>query len=76
MLVTGDFISAEEARVKGLVNRVVAADALDRELESMLAAVVAKPRVAIALGKRLFSGSSSTASKRRTKTPAGRWRAT
>jgi enoyl-CoA hydratase/carnithine racemase len=54
MLVTGDFISAEEARAKGLVNRVVAADALDRELESMLVAIVAKPRVAIALGKRLF----------------------
>src|SRR3954451_12575760 len=28
MLVTGDFISAEEARAKGLVNRVVAAEAL------------------------------------------------
>jgi enoyl-CoA hydratase/carnithine racemase len=54
MLVTGEFISAEEARAKGLVNRVVPADALDRELESMLAAIVAKPRVAIALGKRLF----------------------
>jgi enoyl-CoA hydratase/carnithine racemase len=54
MLVTGQFISAEEARAKGLVNRVVGADALDRELESMLAAIVAKPRVAIALGKRLF----------------------
>ena len=54
MLVTGEFISAEEARAKGLVNRVVGADALDRELESMLAAIVAKPRVAIALGKRLF----------------------
>jgi enoyl-CoA hydratase/carnithine racemase len=54
MLVTGEFISAEEARAKGLVNRVVAADALDRELESLLAAIVAKPRVAVALGKRLF----------------------
>ena len=54
MLVTGDFISAEEARVKGLVNRVVGADALDAEVESLVAAIVAKPRVAIALGKRLF----------------------
>jgi enoyl-CoA hydratase/carnithine racemase len=54
MLVTGEFISAEEARAKGLVNRVVAADALDSEVESIVAAIVAKPRVAIALGKELF----------------------
>jgi enoyl-CoA hydratase/carnithine racemase len=54
MLVTGEFISAEDARAKGLVNRVVAADALDREIDSLAAAIVAKPRVAIALGKQLF----------------------
>jgi enoyl-CoA hydratase/carnithine racemase len=36
------------------VNRVVSADALDREVESIVAAIVAKPRVAIALGKELF----------------------
>jgi enoyl-CoA hydratase/carnithine racemase len=54
MLVTGDFVSAEEARVRGLVNRVVAADALDVEIESLVAAIIAKPRVAIALGKQLF----------------------
>jgi enoyl-CoA hydratase/carnithine racemase len=54
MLVTGEFISAEEARRKGLVNRVVAADALDAEVASLAAAIVAKPRVAIALGKDLF----------------------
>ena len=54
MLVTGEFISAEEARARGLVNRVVAADALDSEVESIAAAIVAKPRVAIALGKELF----------------------
>jgi enoyl-CoA hydratase/carnithine racemase len=54
MLVTGEFISAEEARARGLVNRVVAAEALDAEIESIVAAIVAKPRVAIALGKQLF----------------------
>ncbi len=54
MLVTGDFISAEQAREKGLVNRVVAADALDSETASLTAAIVAKPRVAVALGKALF----------------------
>ena len=54
MLVTGDFISAEEARAKGLVNRVVAVEALDSEVESLAAAIVAKPRAAIVLGKQLF----------------------
>jgi len=54
MLVTGDFISAEEAREKGLVNRVVAPEALAAEVESLAASIVAKPRAAIALGKRLF----------------------
>jgi enoyl-CoA hydratase/carnithine racemase len=54
MLVTGEFISADEARERGLVNRVVDADALDAEIEKIVAAIVAKPRVAIALGKRLF----------------------
>jgi enoyl-CoA hydratase/carnithine racemase len=54
MLVTGQFISAEEARAKGLVNRVVDADALDAEVEALVASIVAKPRVAIAMGKALF----------------------
>jgi enoyl-CoA hydratase/carnithine racemase len=54
MLVTGDFIGAEEAREKGLVNRVVDADRLDAEIESLLARIVGKPRVAIAMGKALF----------------------
>ncbi len=54
MLVTGDFISADEALAKGLVNRVAAPEALDAAVESLVAAIVAKPRVAIALGKQLF----------------------
>ena len=54
MLVTGEFISAEQALAKGLVNRVVEADALDAEIETLVASIVAKPRVAIALGKQLF----------------------
>ena len=54
MLVTGEFISAAQALEKGLVNRVVAADRLDAEVESLVASIVAKPRVAIALGKQLF----------------------
>lgn len=54
MLVTGEFVSAEQARVLGLVNRVASADALDGEIESMVASIVSKPRVAIAIGKALF----------------------
>ena len=54
MLVTGDFISAEEAKAKGLVNRVVGPEDLDAEVERIAGAIVGKPRVAIALGKQLF----------------------
>jgi enoyl-CoA hydratase/carnithine racemase len=54
MLLTGGFISAEEALARGLVNRVVAPDALDAEIEQMLQAILAKPREAIAMGKALF----------------------
>jgi enoyl-CoA hydratase/carnithine racemase len=54
MLVTGDFIGADEARARGLVNRVVDADRLDAELEVLVASIVAKPRISIARGKALF----------------------
>ena len=54
MLVTGDFISADEARERGLVNRVVEADRLDVEVEALVASIVAKPRISIARGKALF----------------------
>lgn len=54
MLVTGEFVSAEQARSLGLVNRVAAAGALDDEVEALVASIVAKPRVAVAMGKALF----------------------
>ena len=54
MLLTGDFISADEARVRGLVNRVVPLEALDAEVEKMVQAILAKPREAVAMGKALF----------------------
>ena len=54
MLVTGAFIDADEAKAKGLVNRVADANALDAEVESLVASIVTKPRVAIAMGKALF----------------------
>ncbi len=54
MLVTGAFITADQALARGLVNRVVTADALEMEVESLVASIVAKPRVAVAMGKALF----------------------
>ena len=54
MLLTGGFITAEEARLRGLVNRVVALDALDAEIEQVVQAILVKPREAIAMGKALF----------------------
>jgi enoyl-CoA hydratase/carnithine racemase len=54
MLVTGEFISAEEAKVRGLVNRVVEPEQLDTEVEKLVATIIAKPRVAVAMGKEFF----------------------
>ena len=54
MLVTGEFITAEQAMDKGLVNRVAAPESIDAEVESLVASIVAKPRLALAMGKQLF----------------------
>lgn len=54
MLLTGDFISADEAKARGLVNQVVPADALDAEVEALVTRLLGKPREAIAMGKALF----------------------
>jgi enoyl-CoA hydratase/carnithine racemase len=54
MLVTGDFISADEAARRGLVNRAVAPEQLDAEVDSLVQSILAKPREALAIGKELF----------------------
>lgn len=54
MLVTGDFITAQQAMERGLVNRAVAPDQLDAEVESLVASILQKPREALAMGKELF----------------------
>ena len=54
MLLTGEFITADVARIRGLVNRVAPLDALDAELEKLLVSILVKPRDAIAMGKALF----------------------
>ncbi|MES2954417.1 MAG: enoyl-CoA hydratase [Pseudomonadota bacterium] len=54
MLLTGGFITADEARTRGLVNRVVPLEELDAAVEQMVASILAKPREAVAMGKALF----------------------
>ncbi len=54
MLVTGEFISAEDARMRGLINRVAEPEQLDAEIEKLVASIISKPRVAVAMGKELF----------------------
>jgi len=54
MLVTGEFIDAQEAHAKGLINRVAAPEALDTELERLVGSILAKPRAAVTMGKTLF----------------------
>ncbi len=54
MLLTGGFISAGEARSRGLVNRVCAAAELDAQVDELVSAILAKPREAVRLGKALF----------------------
>jgi enoyl-CoA hydratase/carnithine racemase len=54
MLLTGGFITAQEALVRGLVNRVVSAERLDEAVEELLSAILAKPAIALAMGKQLF----------------------
>jgi enoyl-CoA hydratase/carnithine racemase len=54
MLVTGEFIDSEQARLRGLINRVAEPEKLDAEVEKLVASIIAKPRVAVAMGKKLF----------------------
>jgi enoyl-CoA hydratase/carnithine racemase len=58
MLLTGEFIDALEAQRRGLVNRVVPADALDAEIDRLAASILAKSPAAVALGKQLFYAQS------------------
>jgi enoyl-CoA hydratase/carnithine racemase len=54
MLLTGEFIDAQTAKERGLVNRVVPAGQLDAEIGKLAAGILAKPAVAVAMGKQLF----------------------
>jgi enoyl-CoA hydratase/carnithine racemase len=54
MLLTGEPIDAATALERGLVNRVVEADALDAEVDRLVQSIVDKTPVAVAAGKRAF----------------------
>jgi enoyl-CoA hydratase/carnithine racemase len=54
MLLTGEPIDAATALARGLVNRVVAPEALDTEIAKLCEAIIDKTPVAVAAGKRTF----------------------
>jgi enoyl-CoA hydratase/carnithine racemase len=54
MLVTGEFLSAQEALSKGLLNRIADPAQLDEAVESLVARILNKPRLPIEMGKQLF----------------------
>ncbi len=54
MLVTGNFLSAQDALKQGLVNQIADPSELDHVLESLIQKILAKPPVALAMGKELF----------------------
>ena len=54
MLVTGDFLSAQEALNQGLINKIADPEKLDEVLASLIQKILAKPPVALAMGKELF----------------------
>ncbi len=54
MLLTGDMIGAEEARARGLVNRVVTPEKLMAETMALAEKIAAKPRATVKIGKAAF----------------------
>ena len=54
MLLTGEFIDAQTAMQRGLINRVAADGQLDAEIASLCASIAAKPSQSVAIGKQLF----------------------
>jgi enoyl-CoA hydratase/carnithine racemase len=54
MLLTGETISAEEALRIGLVNRVVAHEALEAETVALARKIASKPRATVKIGKEAF----------------------
>ncbi len=53
MLLTGDFIDADTAFARGLVNRVAEPEALDATVEALVQSILVKPAAAVRMGKAL-----------------------
>ncbi|MEG3001889.1 MAG: enoyl-CoA hydratase [Comamonas sp.] len=53
MLLTGDFIDADTAFARGLVNRVSAPEQLDTAVDALVQSILAKPAAAVRMGKAL-----------------------
>jgi len=54
MLLTGEFISADQAVREGLINQAVPADQLDQAVSTLCDAICAKSAMAIRIGKEMF----------------------
>src|SRR5918911_1131089 len=54
MLLTGDFISSEEALAEGLVNRVVKAEGLETETRSLAERIADASPLVVGVGKQAF----------------------
>jgi enoyl-CoA hydratase/carnithine racemase len=54
MLLTGEFISAEEALAEGLVNRVVSAEELETETRSLAENIAEASPLVVGIGKQAF----------------------
>lgn len=54
MLLTGDFIDAPTAKERGLINQVVPEEQLDQAVMALCQKIIAKPAVAVQIGKGLF----------------------
>jgi enoyl-CoA hydratase/carnithine racemase len=54
MLLTGDFVSAEEAKSEGLVNRVVAAEDLEAETRALAEKISEASPLVVGVGKQAF----------------------
>lgn len=54
MLLSGDLIPAEQAKAFGLINRVVAPDALDEDVAALASKIASKSPVTVSIGKEAF----------------------
>ncbi len=54
MLLTGEFLDAQQAVVEGLINEAVPEDQLDTAVQALVDGIVSKSAVAVRIGKEMF----------------------